>query len=229
MLEKGGKRKRQGNKGKVTDKGHWHYMGHDKADQSADQRDADHGKADHHKADQSDANQSDADRSQAYVDTYVLARLGRELAGRLDIARFERLLGDLPPQGESEVSWSLRGETDAHGQRFLHVDVTASPLLMCQRCMQPFVFPVRVGNRLQLVASEADLDPEGGLDDDDTPERIVGSQRFDVMGLVEDEIILALPYVPKHDVCPSLPAALDADSDTGRPSPFSVLSQLKKN
>lgn len=181
-------------------------------------------------AGQNTADQGSSDQAgQAYVDTYVLARLGREVAGRTGIARFERLIGDLPAQEGSEVVWSVRGETDAHGQRFLRVDVKASPVLMCQRCMQPFVFPVKVDSRLQLVASEADLDPEGGLDDDEAPERILGSQRFDVLELVEDEIILALPYVPKHDVCPSLPAALDADSDTGRPSPFSVLSQLKKN
>ncbi len=166
---------------------------------------------------------------QVCVDTYALASHGREVSGRAGIARFERLVADLPAQGESDVAWSVRGETDAHRQRFLRVEVDAKPVLLCQRCMQPFVFPVRVDNRLQLVASEADLDPEGGLDDDDAPERILGSQRFDVLGLVEDEIILALPYVPKHDVCPSLPAALDADGDTGRPSPFSVLSQLKKN
>jgi uncharacterized protein len=163
-----------------------------------------------------------------YVDTYMLTRLAREVSGSVEISHFERLLIDLPEQDESLVRWSVRGETDAHGQRFLHVGVKASPQLICQRCVQPFMFEVDVASRLRLVASESDLDPEGGPDDD-APERIIGSQRFDVLGLVEDEIILALPYVPKHDVCPSLPTPLDVDSDDGRPSPFSVLSQLKKN
>jgi uncharacterized protein len=168
-----------------------------------------------------------------YVDTYDLTRLGQEVHGHASINQFERLIYDLPEQDDSQVSWTVKGELDAFGQRFLSVRIKATPTLECQRCMQPFLLPVDAESRLQVVKSEADLDVDDATADeaDDPIERILGSQRFDVLALVEDELILSLPYVPKHQVCPSLPASLEEEPDAGeaRPSPFAVLDQLKKN
>lgn len=168
-----------------------------------------------------------------YVDTYELTRGGHEVSGQAAIDQFERLIEDLPDQAVTTVSWVVKGEMDVFGQRFLQVHVKASPMLECQRCMQPFAWQVDSRNRLQVVNSEADLDAgeAADIDPDDLIERILGSQRLDVLALVEDEVILSLPYVPKHDVCPSLPESLaeEPDTDTARPSPFAVLGQLKKD
>ena len=168
-----------------------------------------------------------------YVDTYELTRLGQGVQGQTPIDYFDRLLEDLPEQSDSLVSWSLKGEMDARGQHFLRLSVKAVPVLECQRCLGAFEWPVETDNRLQVVKSEADLDVESAFDadPDELIERIVGSKRLDVLTLVEDEIILSLPYVAKHDVCPSLPETLEEEPDTdeGRPSPFAVLGQLKKD
>lgn len=62
------------------------------------------------------------------------------------------------------------------------------------------------------------------------PEKVVGSHHFDLLAQIEDELILSVPYVPKHDVCPGAQAK---DSEASqepvvkRPSPFAVLEQLK--
>ncbi|HEY9572408.1 MAG TPA: DUF177 domain-containing protein, partial [Pusillimonas sp.] len=160
-------------------------------------------------------------------------RLGREVHGQAPIARFERLIEDLPEQADTTVSWAVRGMQDARGRAFLQVDVKAAPTLECQRCLKPFQWPMDSTNRLEVVRSQAALEAEDVLDaeSDDIIERIVGSQRLDVLELVEDEIILGLPYVPMHDVCPSLPESLsqEPDTDPARPSPFAALSQLKKD
>src|SRR5690606_14388058 len=161
-----------------------------------------------------------------YVDTYELTRAGQEIRGQAPIDQFERLIEDLPEQADTTVSWSIKGEMDAFGQRFLHVHVIAAPLLECQRCMKPLEWAVDSQNRLQVVNSEAALDVDDGtdVDPDDAIERILGSQRLDVLALVEDEIILSLPYVPKHDVCSLLSESLaeEPDADEVRPSPFAV-------
>ena len=168
-----------------------------------------------------------------YVDTYELTRAGHEIRGQAPIDQFERLIEDLPDQADTMVSWTIKGEMDSFGQRFLHVHVVAAPLLECQRCLKPLEWAVDSQNRLEVVNSEAALNVDDGMDadPDDAIERILGSQRLDVLALVEDEIILSLPYVPKHDVCPSLPEPLEEEpeSDAVRPSPFAVLDQLKKN
>jgi uncharacterized protein len=170
-----------------------------------------------------------------FIDTYELTRLGQEVHGQTPISRFDRLLADLPEQPDTTVSWSIRGEVDARGQRFLHIGVKARPMLECQRCLSPVEWPVESINRIMVVNSESDLDARGAYeeDPDDMIERIVGSQRIATLELIEDELILGLPYVPKHDVCPSKPASASDETESGagagRPSPFAALGRLKKN
>lgn len=171
-----------------------------------------------------------------YVDTFELTRTGLEVSGQTSLLHCERLTEDLPEQDDSPVSWSLRGEKDSFGRSYLHLRVKACPMLECQRCLAPFAWPIDAENRLQMVNTEAGLEDDAVLVEgqpEDFIERIVGSPRLDVLALVEDEIILSLPYVPKHDVCPSVSPLIvqhdESDTDAGRPSPFAVLSQLKKN
>ena len=166
------------------------------------------------------------------VDTWELTRLGQERQGEAPLRDFARLLEGLPEQAEHTVSWSLLGETDALGQRYMTLRAQAVVTLECQRCLELFDLPLQVENRLQLVETEAEIEAEEiGEDDPETPDQLLGSSYLDVLPLVEDELILALPYVPKHEVCPSLPKELEASEggDTGRPSPFAVLAELKKD
>lgn len=171
-------------------------------------------------------------RATSTVDTWELARLGRELHGEAPLAEFSRLLDGLPVQADQVVGWSLLGETDGLGQRYMTLRAQAGITLECQRCLEALELALQVESRLQLVEAEAESDTEEMDEDDpDAPDQVVGSQFFDVLSFVEDELILALPYVPKHEVCPSLPKELLASegSDTGRPSPFAVLAELKKD
>jgi len=172
-----------------------------------------------------------------YIDTYELTRLGQLLEGRTPLRQFLRLAEGLPPQGDAHADWSLRGEQDALGRRFLHLHVTAGVVLECQRCLTPFVYPLDASSRLEVAATEADLDGESGDEGEEPVERIVGSRRLDVLALVEDEIILGVPYVPRHDGCPDAARPPDGGDAAGagpqdgqkKPSPFAVLGRLKKN
>src|SRR5690606_37898109 len=83
-----------------------------------------------------------------YIDTYELTRLGGTVQGRNPIAQLTRLLEGLPQQADTQVDWSVSGETDAQGRRFLRVLVDAVPVLECQRCMQPLEWRVRADTRL---------------------------------------------------------------------------------
>lgn len=167
------------------------------------------------------------------VDAWELARLQRRVQGAAALAGFSRLLSGLPEQpGSRMVEWAVTGEHDSHGRRYLSLEADVVVVLECQRCLGIFDYPLRVSNRVQLVESEVELETEDTAEDDpDVPDLILGSNRFDVHAFVEDELILALPYVPKHDVCPSPPKVLDATEGGGsdRPSPFAALAQLKKD
>ncbi|WP_249205011.1 DUF177 domain-containing protein [Achromobacter sp. Marseille-Q0513] len=190
------------------------------------------------------------------IDAFAFARLGKEAQGTVPLVRLTRFTDGLPEQSAGVaglVTWSVRGEQGKSGllagEPLLHLHVQANPVVICQRCNAPFAYPVDSQTLLHLVKSEDDLDDgfsasgqgddESDEDDDgeegqgfapDQPEKVVGSHHFDLLAQIEDELILSVPYVPKHDVCPGAQAN-DGDASqepvVKRPSPFAVLEQLK--
>ncbi|MDM9557911.1 DUF177 domain-containing protein [Bordetella petrii] len=181
------------------------------------------------------------------IDAFALARKGDTVQGTVPLVRLARVVEGLPEQPGGEaglVRWSVRGEIGkgvaktgiAAGQPLLHLHVQASPVLVCQRCNAPFAYAIDSRTVLQLVESEDELDDDLSLDAQDPdladslPEKVVGSHRFDLLAQVEDELILSIPYVPRHDECPGAQAK-DGDAPQApaaeRPSPFAVLEQLK--
>ena len=60
---------------------------------------------------------------------------------------------------------------------------------------------------------------------------LVLSRQFDLRELVEDELLLTLPIVPKHEQCPALlPSAAPglAAEDVAPAHPFAALAALKR-
>lgn len=179
-------------------------------------------------------------------DVFAFARSGKSAQGSIDMKMLGRFVDGLPeqPLGEAGlVKWLARGEIGrsglTHGKPLLHLRVQANPLLECQRCNALFAYPIDSEVVLQLVRFEAELDRDdlavGGQDENpggDQPEKVLGSHHFDLLDQVEDELILNVPYVPKHEICPGMQVpATEADQDpvVKRPSPFAVLEQLKRN
>ena len=92
-------------------------------------------------------------------------------------------------------------------------------MLTCQRCMQPVEVGIRRKARFELVDSSSALD----ADDDDEWDRLLHSDRFDLIHLVEDEMLLALPYSPRHEQCEAVQRANAGE----KVSPFAGLAALK--
>ena len=69
--------------------------------------------------------------------------------------------------------------------------------------------------------------------DDDAEEEVLALSRdFDLLELVEDELLMDLPVAPMHDVCPEPVKMSAADEDfeaaeAARENPFAVLGRLK--
>jgi len=169
--------------------------------------------------------------TQYLLEVASFARLGESREGIIDFAAFERAAEGLPQQQGQQFSWSARGELELTGRRLIHLHVTGYVMLECQRCLALFKQPIEVQNTFELVDTEAELE----LDEEDfeSSDRILSTQRLDLFELIEDEVILSLPYVARHEVCPSLPDALVSDNDepdpeADKPNPFAVLSKLKK-
>ena len=114
---------------------------------------------------------------------------------------------------------------------WLHLTADTCLRLTCQRCMGVVQTPLQVDQWYRLVASE---DIAMAEDDASIEDLLVLTPQFDLLAVLEDELLMALPLVPMHDECPELPAfsagVIDRPSDiAGKPNPFAALAQLKKN
>ncbi|MFL6573844.1 MAG: hypothetical protein ACJ8G4_18940, partial [Burkholderiales bacterium] len=78
----------------------------------------------------------------------------------------------------------------------------------------------RADEVLVLAGTQAEIDAEPA--DGDSADRVVAAQEMPVRELVEDELILALPYAPRHAGC-SARASTDAAEKL---SPFAGLRGL---
>ncbi len=175
-------------------------------------------------------------------DALEAVRLERANQGEFAISMLARLLDGLPEHQPSQVQWAAQGVQSPLGRQQLHLQVSASIRLVCQRCLQVFEQPLQSSVVLDLVATEAELDdPDDAADagagqsvsadDDATPvDRIVCRGRLDLLAQIEDELILSLPYIAHHEVCPEpLPQSAGEDMpDTGRRHPFAALAELRK-
>ncbi len=79
------------------------------------------------------------------------------------------------------------------------------------------------------LASRLWLLPADRLDeaeeDDDEMDAIEAETRLDVLALIEEELLLGLPFAPRHTEGECAPAANDLQQ---KASPFAVLAGLKK-
>ena len=137
-------------------------------------------------------------------------------------------------QADSSVNWQARAElrpgSAAEPDIWLHLQAETSIPLTCQRCMGAVSTPIEVNQWYRFVASE-----EIAMAEDDSAEEdlLVMQAQFDLLAVLEDELLMALPLVPMHVQCPNAPMftasdIADADEVAEKPNPFSVLAQLKK-
>jgi len=136
---------------------------------------------------------------------------------------------------------SPEGEARGHvrfsrqlGQAVADLEVSAQPEVVCQRCMQPMRWPVTVKSRVALVSDYAAADR--------VPEEmevfLVEGDSVSVRDLVDEEVMLALPHVPRHDdesECAGRPMRLpgqEADAEDAADAqvqkPFAQLGELLK-
>ena len=138
-------------------------------------------------------------------------------------------------QPDLMVNWQavaeLRAGSTGHRDIWLHLMADTRLPLTCQRCMGVVQSPLQVDRWYRFVANE---DIAMAEDDASEEDLLVLTPQFDLLTVLEDELLMALPLVPMHDACPELPAfsagAIQVPGDTeGKPNPFAALAKLKKN
>ncbi len=125
---------------------------------------------------------------------------------------------------EGDADFDLEFGKDEFGIQYLAVRVDAELPLTCQRTLEVFRQPVHVDQRLGLIGEESE---EAALPPGYEP-LLITDGAVDLAGVIEDELILALPVVPLK---PGAPIEWHDDApedDEPEPNPFAALEGLKK-
>ncbi len=165
----------------------------------------------------------------------AFAKEAGELDGEWPLASLERLVdaahADAKPANCDVARWRAVGESrpmrGAPAQVWLHLSAEASLSLICQRCLAPLLEHIEARRDFLFAPDEASA---AELDADSEDDVLAMTRSLDLRALVEDELLLALPLVPRHPVCPEpLPVpADDAEIEPERPNPFAALAALKR-
>jgi uncharacterized protein len=166
----------------------------------------------------------------APVDTLVGTETAIDFS--IPLAELPRVAHEVAAR-EGEATGRVRFSRQQH-QAVADLEVSAQPEVICQRCMQPMRWPVNVKSRVALVSDydAADRVPDG------MEVFLVEADSVSVRDLVDEEVMLALPNVPRHaegSECaqrvvqlPGEPEADAAADEAQVQKPFAQLGELLK-
>ena len=153
------------------------------------------------------------------IDGLRFAESGGILRGRCRVAGFSRLQ-DLLSSNGGELEYELAGTRDEVGRAAIGVRIGGELQLTCQRCLKAMHYRLSVDDLLILARSEAEiealpLDPE-------MHDRVVAGKEMEVGTMLEDEILLAIPFAPRHEHC----SGTGVEEGGAQASPFADLRGL---
>ncbi|TVP92259.1 MAG: metal-binding protein [Pseudomonadaceae bacterium] len=165
-----------------------------------------------------------------FIDPRRLADRGVALQGSISADRLPRLLAAVNAVTD-EVIVELNFARDEQGLTTLHGHYQAIVEMTCQRCLEGVTLPLDSRCEVGFVVSD---EAAKQLPRHYEPV-IVDDEKLNLLSLIEEELLLALPAVPMHplDKCQH-PDGFEPDEEpeeeaAERPNPFSVLAKLKRD
>lgn len=166
------------------------------------------------------------------VDPIRLAARGEHLQGTIPIKQMKRLISALSDV-EGDVYVNAEFSVDINQVVILAGEIKTDTKLICQRCMGEMELPIALDFQLAFVRTEAEMEklPEG------YEATLIDNTTMMLSDIIEDEILLALPPIPKHldESCSSDSVTEGWDSQQNEPdteiverdNPFDILASLK--
>jgi uncharacterized protein len=160
-----------------------------------------------------------------HIDPYRFTEQSLHLEGAVKLADMPRLNPSLCEEGDT-VLVRLHFGVDEQGINYIKGHLETRLKLQCQRCMEPYIYEIMSDFVLGIVSS---LDEANALPELYEP-ALTKDGSLALRELIEDEIILNLPIIPRHEIetCNMTLPFRDAEwekSDTK--NPFAVLKVLK--
>jgi uncharacterized protein len=143
--------------------------------------------------------------------------------GKVDIEEFPRLEESLATP-EVDLRYKVEAHLEMGRQKVVSCIIEGFVFLLCQSTLEAFRHDISISERLVLVDSESSLPPIE--EESDAEDYLVADGPVDVLDVVEDAILLALPMIPRKPGIGDEAVSL-GDGKT-RESPFAALASLKK-
>ena len=161
-----------------------------------------------------------------HVPVEKATQAGRLISGQLTASSLPRLQGVVAEarSDDERLNVALQFGRDENGRPVVEVSVHGAVMLTCQRTLQPFLYTLESTSTVALVASEAEAAslPE-------SLEPVLCEQgEVQVMALVEEEVLLALPLRPVSPESEAIQAVDDpAVTADDRQRPFAEVEALE--
>jgi uncharacterized protein len=168
-----------------------------------------------------------------FLEPWRFSDLTKQFSGEAGLAELPRL-GEAVIRLEGEARYALRFYRDERRRIRVAGQVSAVAVLVCQRCLGEVACPLSGEISLAVVEGLAEVEH---LPEDVEPLLLEPGERRPSLELVEDELLLALPQIPRHDDgdCAGEAEAYQSDEAEAEPegsqrdNPFAVLAGLKRD
>jgi uncharacterized protein len=153
------------------------------------------------------------------VNNIEFAKQGGRLQGTLSLAECPRLLGTVLQDANSfSLNYQLSGGMDSLNRPVIQLSIAVSLPLACQRCLDPMTHDLNLQYHY-IISANADEE-----DEDDQHDWVLPDRAMNLLMLIEDEILAAMPIAPSHDECIEIkPESID------KQNPFAVLKKLRSS
>ena len=160
--------------------------------------------------------------AQHIINSLEFARKKLEIHGTIENSQLLRAR-DLMSSHAGIVEWALSGSVGLDGKSKLTLLIKGVVQMPCQRCLEAVSVDLNLKSEFILVRDDSEIPSED--DDVDEYDYLVADAEMDVLALVEDEVLLTLPYAPKHRVedC----SVKSEQLETKAPNPFAALRDFK--
>ncbi len=163
----------------------------------------------------------------ARIDPFQLADKGASLAGTLAADALPRLRAAVLSLEETDAA--LDFARDDAQRCVIRGTASASVTMSCQRCLEPVRLTLQAAFHDAVVRDEAAAE---GLPEELEP--IVAGHSLAPAEVIEDELLLVLPIVPRHEdsvACGPRAKVLERQkkAEQKQPNPFAVLKNLKQH
>lgn len=157
------------------------------------------------------------------LDPYLSARQARHIHGVIAVAKLKRLV-DLLQRNQGEVAVDVEFSLGDGGRVQFELTLRAELVAQCQRCLGDIHHTVDSRRQMMVINDESEFTKVPA----EFEPVVAEENRLQLIPVIEDELLLSLPIVFKHNACEAAVYQEPSDDDEDeRENPFAVLMQLK--